>query len=235
MTPADTIITKVFTVSDHEYEILSSNIESLSPFSLQATPTYPPTHPEVFAVVLSLESLSPLQARLRTEAEVAIVEPRGVIRLTYSSYSGVEGQEVHVGVAGHNVLTLLFIFYLFFLFIFYCLIVSSLFSPPFQAIISITRFYGSQGDIIVNGEAKTVSADSIPANQIAAVATSDFLQSPMSIIISDGESYGSIVFPLPQNSEITPLKVFNFILTSVDIFPVDASYSGNSYTQRTIA
>ena len=45
-------------------------------------------------MVLSLESLSPLQARVRDEAAVAVVEPRGVIRLTYSSYSGVEGDVV---------------------------------------------------------------------------------------------------------------------------------------------
>ena len=60
----------------------------------QATPTYPPTHPEVFAVVLSLESLSPLEARVREDAAVAMVEPRGVVRLAYPSYSGVEGDVV---------------------------------------------------------------------------------------------------------------------------------------------
>ena len=99
---------------------------------------------------------------------------------------------------------------------------------PFQVTINITRFFGSQGDIIVTGEAKTAFAGNIPANQIAAVATSDFSQSPVSMIIYDGETNGSIIFPLPQNSETTPLKVFNFILTSVERYPVDLSHPSKS-------
>ena len=98
----------------------------------------------------------------------------------------------------------------------------------FQVTINISRFFGSQGDILVTGEAKTALAGDIPANQIAAVATSDFSQSPVSMVIYDGETNGSILFPLPQNSETTPLKVFNFILTSVERYPIDLTHSSKS-------
>ena len=63
-------------------------------FALQATPTDPPSSPEIFLVSLYVQSLSLLPARLAEGRGVAAVEPRGVIKLKYQSFSEREGATV---------------------------------------------------------------------------------------------------------------------------------------------
>lgn len=48
----------------------------------------------MFAIRLAVESRSPLVSRLRTGAGLSVIEPWGVVKLTYETYSALEGQTV---------------------------------------------------------------------------------------------------------------------------------------------
>lgn len=63
-------------------------------FISQATPTDPPSSPEVFAINLYIESLSTLSAKIADGRGTAVVEPRGVVKLRYDSHSDPEGSTV---------------------------------------------------------------------------------------------------------------------------------------------
>lgn len=63
--------------------------------SIQATPRYPHGEPELFAVQLSVDSLTPqFPARVDSSLAVTYIEPQGVVQLGRGSYSGIEGREV---------------------------------------------------------------------------------------------------------------------------------------------
>jgi hypothetical protein len=61
-----------------------------------ATPTDPPGSPEIFSLTLAVETLSPLVARVREETRTVFIESWGLVKLTHSSYSAIEGQTVSV-------------------------------------------------------------------------------------------------------------------------------------------
>jgi len=71
------------------------NPPAVLPLSIQATPRYPHGEPEVFAVQLSVDSLTPqFPARVDSSLAVTYIEPQGVVQLGRDSYSGIEGREV---------------------------------------------------------------------------------------------------------------------------------------------
>ena len=65
-------------------------------FFFQATPRSSPSPPEVFAVVLAVESDTPSFPARLDSTTIAMIEPQGVVQLSGQAYTGVEGQEVCV-------------------------------------------------------------------------------------------------------------------------------------------
>ena len=61
--------------------------------------------------------------------------------------------------------------------------------------------------------------NSIPANQEAATVGTDFAIIPVSTILEEGSTVGTIGVPLPDNEDTSPLKVFRFMLTAVQRVP----------------
>ena len=61
-------------------------------YDLQAVPREPHGLQEVFAVYLSVQPISPLTfpAQVNPLTEVSLFEPRGVVQLAGSAFSGVE-------------------------------------------------------------------------------------------------------------------------------------------------
>lgn len=71
------------------------------------------------------------------------------------------------------------------------------------------------GDIQVYGMAMVAPNSSVPVNQEAAVAGTDFTAMLVQVTIPDGSTSGVIPVPVVDNEESGPLKVFQFVLTSV--------------------
>uniref|UniRef100_A0A1X7VF86 Staphylococcus aureus surface protein A n=3 Tax=Amphimedon queenslandica TaxID=400682 RepID=A0A1X7VF86_AMPQE len=150
-----------------------------------AIPTDPPTQSEVFAIRLAVETRSPpFVARVRTGADVSIIEPWGVIKLTYDSYSALEGQIVNV---------------------------------------SVSRLYGSTGAIEVSGISKSPSV--IPNNALAADPVIDYPLATLSTILNDKQTAGNIQIILPFNTQVNPLKVFDFSLTGLRTVNFDGPFT----------
>lgn len=84
---------------------------------------------------------------------------------------------------------------------------------------TVWRRYGSLGEIKITGISRTVSNDSIPANQ-EAVPAADISMVEMSTVVSDGVTVGEMSVPLPNNDVSSPLRVFQFLLTNVERVPV---------------
>ncbi len=78
---------------------------------------------------------------------------------------------------------------------------------------SVWRRFGSVGEITVTGAAMPTT--SIPSNRIAATPDIDFPTIPQSVTLRDGQTTGYINISLPNNLELSTLKVFTFSLTSV--------------------
>ena len=62
-------------------------------------------------------------------------------------------------------------------------------------------------------------SNSIPANQEAATVGTDFTVTPVSAILEEGSTVGTIEVPLPDNEDTGALKVFRFMLTAVQRVP----------------
>ena len=87
---------------------------------------------------------------------------------------------------------------------------------------TVQRYYGSMGDIQVFGMATVVANTSVSVDQEAAMESVDFTASLVQVTIPDGSTSGTLSVPVIDNQESGPLKVFQFILTSV---------AGSKYTQ----
>ena len=85
--------------------------------------------------------------------------------------------------------------------------------------VTVWRRFGSFGEIKVTGQSSTVSSESVPSNQEAATVD-NFRTTDISAIIPSGVSIGEISVGLQDNDESSPLKIFQFVLTSVERVPV---------------
>lgn len=71
------------------------------------------------------------------------------------------------------------------------------------------------GSVLVTGVATVVSASSLPPQVVPATPTLDFSPIPVSLTFEEGVTTGLLNISLPDNSLTSPLKVFQFSLTSV--------------------
>ena len=79
--------------------------------------------------------------------------------------------------------------------------------------VSISRLYGSTGAIEVSGASKSPSV--IPNNVLAADPVIDYPLATLSTILNDKQTMGNIQIILPFNTQVNPLKVFDFSLTGL--------------------
>ena len=86
-----------------------------------------------------------------------------------------------------------------------------------QANVTVWRRFGSRGDILVTGVASTVTQ--VGTNQSPAQAVVDFPTTPVTTVINDGMTSGTISIQLRDNNDIGSPKVFQFNLTSVERVP----------------
>ena len=86
-----------------------------------------------------------------------------------------------------------------------------------QANITVRRQFGSRGDIMVTGVASAVTQ--VDTNQSPAQAGIDFPATPVTSVISDGMTTGTIAIQLGNDNNIGSPKVFQFNLTSVERVP----------------
>ena len=86
-----------------------------------------------------------------------------------------------------------------------------------QANITVRRQFGSRGNIMVTGVASAVTQ--VGTNQSPAQAVIDFPATPVTAMISDGMTTGTISIPLGNDNNIGSPKVFQFNLTSVERVP----------------
>lgn len=90
------------------------------------------------------------------------------------------------------------------------------------------------GDIQVYGMAMIAPNSSVPANQEAAVEGTDFTAALVQVTIPDGSTSGVIPVSVTDNQESGPLKVFQFVLTSVTGGKDVLTNSGQVYVVREV-
>lgn len=112
----------------------------------------------------------------------------GVVKLTYESYSAIEGQTVSVRYV-------------------------TIFTDILKINISVSRLYGSNSAIEVSGVAKAPLT--VPDNTFAADPVIDYPLTTLTVTLNDKVTSGDILIVLPSNSGVNPLKVFDFSLTGL--------------------
>ena len=178
-----------------------------SSISTQASPVSPHGRAEVFAVSLvaiSLDQLFPSQ--VDSGFERSLIEPMGVLQLSNTQYSSLEGTTVS------NLIESVLIK------------VSALTA---QVSIEVWRQYGSLGSIMVTGVASSVSESNLPSQVLPATPVVDFPSTPVSLTLGEGITTGFFSIRLPDNNLQSSLRAFQFSLNSVVASSPSASAVGS--------